>query len=399
MVGVDAEEDWGATGAAYLTGDPAGPADFSRAAVLGHARLAAESYRRVTGVDVDAAALLTGRAGLLGYSRAGRVSAGGASRLFAARDGWCALTLSRSDDVDAVPALVESAAPLADPWPAVESWAAGRTAAEVAERARLLGLPAASLGETRAAPVIERRVGARTVPRGPLGLLVVDMSSMWAGPLCGQLLARAGAVVVKVESRARPDGTRSGPAAFFDWMNSGKLSYSVDFDQPDRLRTLLAVADVVLEASRPAALRRRGLGAEDVDARPGRVWLRITGHGTDHDRGNWVAFGDDAAVAGGLVGIGAHGPVFCVDAIADPLTGLHAALLVTDSLARGGGEVLDVAMSGIASMYAELPTGPRDYGRPALPPRPPRPSPRAAALGEHDARVERMIDEKGLAPC
>lgn len=399
MGDVDAAEDWGSSGAAYLTGDPAGPADFSRAAVLRHAQGVAESYRAATGVDVDVATLLTGRAGLLGFSRGGRVSAGAASRLFPVRDGWCALTLSRSDDVDAVPALIEAAEPPADPWQAVETWAVGRSAAEVTERARLLGLPVAALGEARSAPVASRRVGDRTAPRGPSGLLVVDMSSMWAGPLCGQLLAQAGAVVVKVESRARPDGTRSGPPAFFDWMNSGKLSYAVDFDKPNGLRALLAEADVVLESSRPAALRHRGLAAADVTARPGRVWLRITGHGVGCEQANWVAFGDDAAVAGGLVGAGAGGPVFCVDAIADPLTGLHAALSVTESLARGGGEVLDVAMAGIAATYAQLPTGPTDGGRPALPPRPPPPSPPAAALGEHDARVERLIDERGLTPC
>lgn len=48
---------------------------------------------------------------------------------------------------------------------------------------------------------------------------------MWAGPLCGQLLARAGATVVKVESPRRPDGTRAGNRAFFNWMNAQKLSY------------------------------------------------------------------------------------------------------------------------------------------------------------------------------
>lgn len=398
MGGVDAVEDWGASGLAYLTGDPTGPPDFSRAPVLERARGVTASYWEATGVDVDAAMLLAGRAGLLGFGRGGRMSAGGASRLFAARDGWCALTLSRSDDVDAVPALIEAAEAPADPWRAFESWAAGRGAAGVTERARLLGLPAAMLGEAGATPVAPRRIGDRTASRGLSGLLVVDMSSMWAGPLCGQLLVRAGAVVVKVESRARPDGTRSGPAAFFDWMNSGKLSYAVDFDDPTRLRALLEVADVVLESSRPAALRHRGLGVEDVAGKPGRVWLRITGHGADGDHANWVAFGDDAAVAGGLVGVGADGPVFCADAIADPLTGLQAALLVAESLARGGGEVLDVAMAGIAAAYAQLPTVPSGGG-PALPPRPPPASPPAAALGEHDECVERLIDERGLAPC
>src|SRR6185295_5245496 len=102
--------------------------------------------------------------------------------------------------------------------------------ADVTARARLLGLPVAALGETAAAPTKLTRLGPASAPRNMTGLLVADLSSMWAGPLCGQLLARAGATVVKVETRARPDGTRAGPPAFFDWMNSGKLSYAVDFD-------------------------------------------------------------------------------------------------------------------------------------------------------------------------
>src|SRR5690606_20147241 len=159
--------------------------------------------------------------------------------------------------------------------------------------------------------------GAATVSRGVSGLLVADLSAMWAGPLCGQLLARAGATVVKVESAARPDGARGGPAPFFDWVNAGKLSYRADFEDPGGLRAPLAEPDVVIGSSRPSALARRGLGPTDVPPRDGRVWLRITGHGADGDRANWVAFGDDAAVAGGLVCGSLDDPRFCGDAIAD----------------------------------------------------------------------------------
>ncbi len=165
-----------------------------------------------------------------------------------------------------------------------------------------------------------------------------------------QLLARAGATVVKVESPKRPDGTRRGEPAFFDWMNAGKLCYAVDFDtQADALRRLLSVADIVIEGSRPAALRRRQLDAENVPGRPGRIWLRINGY---HDQPGRPAFGDDAAVAGGLVG---DGPVFLGDAIADPLSGLEAARAIGESLRRGGGEVIDVAMAQVAARYAALP--------------------------------------------
>ena len=202
---------------------------------------------------------------------AGRISAGGSTRLLATRDGWCALTLSRADDIETVPALLELTEQPADPWAALTAAAADRGAAEFVARARLLDLPAAVLGEVRPAP-------PRFVPSGHRArrhvseLLVADLSSMWAGPLCGHLLAAAGATVVKVEGRSRPDGTRQGDPRFFDWMNSSKLSYATDF-RDDDLRQLLEVADVVIEGSRPAALARRGLGPEQVrgSPRPGVV--------------------------------------------------------------------------------------------------------------------------------
>lgn len=359
-------------------------------AVLSRAARVADRFRAATGVAVDAEELLGGRAVLLGLRSHGRVSAGGATRLLAARDTWCALTLSRPDDVEAVPALVESDAAPPDPWPAVQSWVAGRDAAEATARARLLGLPAATLGETAAAPPRISPLGVRGQPRDFADMLVADLSPMWAGPLCGQLLARAGATVVKVESRRRPDGTRSGPPAFFDWMNHGKLSYAADFEQPTELRRLLEVADVVIEASRPGALSRHSLGPHDITGRSGRVWLRITGHGADAD---WAAFGDDAAVAGGLVGDG-DGPVFCGDAIADPLTGLQAAESVAQSLARGGGELIDVAMSAVAAGYADLPGCDQTACRKAPPT-----TPRASALGADNPAVERLVRERRVTAC
>lgn len=398
-----AVRDWGANGLAQLTGQPSGLPDFSRAAVLAAAREVGADFRARTGVDVDAAGLLAGRAAMLGRTRGGHTSVGGASRLFRARDGWCALTLSRADDVAAVPALVEApdsdTDTPADPWPAVLDWAAVRGADEVVERARLLGLPAAVLGASRAAATVERRTAPPVAPRGAAGLLVVDMSSLWAGPLCGQLLAQAGATVVKVESPTRPDGTRAGPPAFFDWMNYGKLCYAADFNDTAALRGLLEVADVVIESARPAALRRRGLSHVDVVARPGRVWLRITGHGTDGESANWVAFGDDAAVAGGLVGTDGAGPVFCADAVADPLTGLQSALAVTEALARGGGVVVDMALAGVAARYAALPCVAHEDTCAAMTPVAPAVPGPAARLGEHNVYVEHLVAQRRLASC
>jgi crotonobetainyl-CoA:carnitine CoA-transferase CaiB-like acyl-CoA transferase len=200
-----------------------------------------------------------------------------------------------------------------------------------------------------------------------------------------------------VESPTRPDGTRSGEAAFFNWMNFGKLSYAVDFDNDiDALRQLLSVADVVIEGSRPAALRRRQLSAVDVPGQPGRIWLRITGY---RDQPYRPAFGDDAAVAGGLVGAASDGPVFCGDAIADPLSGLEAARVVGQSLRRGGGEVIDVSMAQVAASYAALPRTASACAGPVAPPQPPPPSASASPLGADNAAVHHIVAERLCTPC
>jgi hypothetical protein len=363
-------------------------------AVLSRARHAADSFGRLTGVDIEPTELLAGRAGLLRLSPQGRISAGGATRLMRSGDGWCALTLSRQDDIDAVPALIESDAVGDDPWSGVQCWVADNASADVTARARLLGLPVAALGETCAAPPRITTLGTAAKPRKPSGLLVADLSSMWAGPLCGQLLARAGATVVKVETAGRPDGTRAGASSFLDWMNSGKLSYAVSFDEPSGLRRLLEAADVVIESSRPAALAHRGLGPTDIAPREGRVWVRITGHGAVGEQAGWVAFGDDAAVSGGLVDGNDSDPAFCGDAIADPLTGLHAALSGVESLSRGGGELIELSMAAVAATYAA-----DDRAAETQCTAMPVTASPAPELGADNALVERMLTERRLASC
>jgi hypothetical protein len=363
-------------------------------AVLERARRVADDIGRTAkalggSVSADADEIVTGRAGLLGIAPAGLVSAGGSTRLLGARDGWCALTLSRDDDVETVPALLELSEQPVDPWAVLADAAADRDAAEFVARARLLDLPAAVLGEVAPAParfVASGQRASRTLPE----LLVADLSSMWAGPLCGHLLAAAGATVVKVEGRNRTDGTRNGPPAFFDWMNSSKLSYAIDF-RDDELRRLVEVADVVIESSRPASLTRRGVGPGQLSGRPGRVWLRVTGYGTQGECANRVAFGDDAAVAGGLV---STGPAFVGDAIADPLAGLEATRAVLDALGRGGGEVVEIALAQVAASYAALPRTVTADEPPRIPPQ----APVAPALGDDNHRVRELI-EKRLTAC
>lgn len=361
-------------------------------------------------VDVDPLALLGERAALTGLTRRGPTSCGGATRLLPCRDGWVAVSLARPDDVALLPAWLELSSPPGDEWEVIARAAASERGGELVGRARMLGLPAAALagrslsdGVTVPAgmslPVLATQVRGSATPVTPLAeTTVVELGALWAGPLCGALFAEAGAHVIKVESTSRPDGARQGPAAFFDLLNGRKHSLELDLRTPEGaflLREVLARADVVVEASRPRALEQLGIDAQALLANGGpRAWVSITGHGRTGAAREWVAFGDDAAVAGGLVAWDDDGPVFCADAIADPTTGLIAATAAVDALARGGHWLLDVSMASVAAHLAgpTLPVAPHPV---AAPPRA-RPAPgRAPRLGEH---TDAVLAQLGVRP-
>lgn len=314
---------------------------------------------------LDAAALLGERAAIFGHTRRGSTSPGETCHLLRCADGWVAVNLARPEDTALLPAWLGEGR-LGDPRTFVAGKISHLDVAGVVERGRLLGLPVAPVAVAPASEATDwLRVAAAGAPRRATPTkppLVVDLSSLWAGPLCTQLLALAGAHVVKVESTRRLDGSRRGLSAFFDLINGGKRSVALDFASNEgvrALRALLDSADIVVESSRPRALRQLGICAEDIVAtRPGRVWVTITGYGRNDPMGNWVAFGDDAAAAGGLV-VWPDGtddaPIFCADAVADPLTAMHAALAALSHWQRGDGALLDVALQRVALFVAAQP--------------------------------------------
>lgn len=298
--------------------------------------------------------LLFGRGGLMGHRRRGRTSAGGSCRLLRAVDGWAAFNLARQVDIDSVPAAVGGGAG-GDAWHQLASQLMQQGAAPVVARARELGIPSAVLPSVEHGVEIQalrvRQLTRRSRRVGP-ELVVVDLSSMWAGPLAARLVGLTGARVIKVESITRPDGVRAGNRSFAAWLHPGHESVALDFRTDagrSALRRLLGYADLVIEASRPRALRQLGVDREEIIAASGACWVTITGYGSGAGAG-WSAFGDDAAVAGGLVATDSGGaPVFCGDAIGDPLSGVVSALAGAVVLAAGGGWHVEVAMAGVVA--------------------------------------------------
>ncbi len=348
---------WAGSGAMSLTGTADGRPRAVPPGLVGGLDLLADRLGRLGGPVLDGPALLGERAAAAGLRRRGATSVGGDAHLVDAADGLVCLNLARPDDVASLPALLGVALDPTD-WPAVRRALAARDRVDLVEVADLLGMP---LGVPGTAP--DRAATVR--PGGPIRVadgvpLVVEFGSLWAAPLCGGLLARAGCRVVKVESTRRPDGARRGPAVFFDLLNAGKEFLAVDPTDSEELRMLRGLvegADVVLEASRPRALRQWGLEVDEAVDR-GTVWASITGYGRTGPRSDGVAFGDDAAVSGGLFldGPDADGGLgFVADAVADPATGLLATVLVLAALADGRGALVDLSLAGTARWLASTP--------------------------------------------
>lgn len=129
-----------------------------------------------------------------------------------------------------------------------------------------------------------------TVP-GPLaGVTVCDFTHILAGPYCTQLLADAGATVLKIEppvgeyarvrgpKRPLPDGTLL--SSYHVAVNRGKRGLTLDLKTPggvDIARRLALASDVVVENFSPGTLARLGIDLAELRAEnPRLVTVSIT---------------------------------------------------------------------------------------------------------------------------
>jgi crotonobetainyl-CoA:carnitine CoA-transferase CaiB-like acyl-CoA transferase len=154
---------------------------------------------------------------------------------------------------------------------------------------------------------------------GPLaGIRVVDLSRALSGPYAALMLGDSGADVTKVERPGAGDDTRGwgppfvGPdddpqSAYFLSINRNKRSIVLDLKDAadvDRLKALIADADVLIENFRPGVMDRLGLGQEVLEALNERlVVLSITGFGEGGPDGHRSGFDQIVQGEGGLMGV------------------------------------------------------------------------------------------------
>ncbi len=160
-----------------------------------------------------------------------------------------------------------------------------------------------------------------------VGLTVVDMTSMWAGPLATSLLAEAGAEVTKVEPSCRPDGMRGTPEMFAA-LNKTKESADLDLRRADDRASFLALvgrADLVIDSFSPRVMPNLGLTPASLAEVGGPSLLTISmpafppGH-----RRSWIAYGTGVHAASGLGDTGDGRFSAPVVSYPDPIAGLTA---------------------------------------------------------------------------
>ncbi|TXS95843.1 hypothetical protein FV139_08265 [Parahaliea maris] len=227
-----------------LTGDGLGDPVICPVPLASCADDALTVFRALTGVPVlrgiEGAELLTERAAVMGLARNGDQSTTGHCRLLATWDGTIGLNLARESDWELLPAWIECAVERGD-WSSLAAHLATVPSGAILGRGRELGL---ALADATIIPdALSHWMRTTSFAAAPLALRrrrprVIDLSSLWAGPLCSRLWQAAGAEVVKVESTQRPDGARSGSAAFFERLNGGKVCVSLDLHTPEGQQAL-----------------------------------------------------------------------------------------------------------------------------------------------------------------
>ncbi|ORT53949.1 CoA transferase [Streptomyces sp. CB03238] len=193
------------------------------------------------------------------------------------------------------------------------------------------------------------------------GLRVLDLATLFAGPLAATMLGDFGADVIKIEHPRKPDPSRGhGPAKngvglWWKLLGRNKRTITLDLSTPggrDTLLRLAATADVVVENFRPGTLEKWGLGWPDLSAANDQLVLaRVTGFGQYGPYARRPGFGTLAEAMSGFAAITGEPdgpPTLPPFGLADSIAALATAYAVMTALhartTTGHGQVIDMAI-------------------------------------------------------
>ncbi|GAA1255318.1 CoA transferase [Sphaerisporangium rubeum] len=193
---------------------------------------------------------------------------------------------------------------------------------------------------------------------GPLdGIRVLDLATLFAGPMAAMLLGDFGADVIKVEHPLKPDPSRGhGPGGlWWKMLARNKRAITLDLstrEGQDLLLRLAAGTDVVIENFRPGTLERWNLSYDRLTtANPGLVLARVTGFGQFGPYAHRPGFGTLAEAMSGFAAMTGEPdgpPTLPPFGLADGICALATAYAVLTALrardVSGVGQVIDMSL-------------------------------------------------------
>lgn len=206
-------------------------------------------------------------------------------------------------------------------------------------------------------------------------LIILDFSQFLAGPAAAMRLADLGARVIKIERPGTGDICRQlyisnlgveGDSTLFHSINRNKEGYAANLKDPadlEKIRRLIAKADVLIENFRPGVMDKLGLGYEVTKTiNPRLVYGTVTGYGT---KGPWVGKPGQDLLAQSMSGLAwlsgdeGDGPVPMGLAIADLTASAHLvqgilACLVRRGITGEGGRVEVSLLESILDLQFEV---------------------------------------------
>lgn len=206
--------------------------------------------------------------------------------------------------------------------------------------------------------------------RAPLrGITVIEVGVFMAAPFAGMQLADLGARVIKVENPAGGEPTRlSGPfvegqSSPFMRLNRNKESLALNLKSEEgkaAFKRLAAGADVVIENFRPGAMRRLGLGYDDLKAdNPALIYASGSGWGQTGPMATLPGLDIMAQARSGLMSITGFPdmpPAKVGVPICDLTTALYLSLAITAAIhergTSGKGQYIDVSLFESGVSYA-----------------------------------------------
>lgn len=205
---------------------------------------------------------------------------------------------------------------------------------------------------------------------GPLdGIRVVDLTTIYSGPICTSILGDQGADVIKVESpagdwiRSIQNIQRNGVSGAFAMMNRNKRSIVIDLSTDeglDIIKQLIKDADVVVENYRPGVMDRLGLSFETLQGlNPSVIYASINGVGATGPYAGRRVYDAIIQSISGMATLQAdptkERPVMVNSLICDKLTSMTAAQSITAALVARGkagkGQRVDIAMLDAALFF------------------------------------------------